>query len=164
MTTKLAAARIATASGIRVRLADGRDPAVLDALLAGNGWARCSIPPPLRCRIARVGWPMPCWPRAASPWMPAPSGPWSIRGLPCWRWGSGPVEGDFRRRDAVRLLAADGRELGRGLCSLSSDELRQVVGLSSEAVRSRLGAGGDAVGDAVVHRDHLVLTSVPPPA
>lgn len=36
MTTKLTAARIATSSGIRVRLADGRDPAVLDALLAGE--------------------------------------------------------------------------------------------------------------------------------
>ncbi len=36
MTTKLAAARIATSSGIRVRLADGRDPAVLDALFDGE--------------------------------------------------------------------------------------------------------------------------------
>ncbi len=33
MTTKLAAARIATASGITVQLADGRDPARLEALL-----------------------------------------------------------------------------------------------------------------------------------
>ena len=36
MTTKLAAARIATASGIQVRLADGRDPRVLEQLLAGE--------------------------------------------------------------------------------------------------------------------------------
>ena len=32
MTTKLAAARIATASGIQVRLADGRDPQVLEQI------------------------------------------------------------------------------------------------------------------------------------
>ncbi len=65
------------------------------------------------------------------------------------------VEGEFRRREAVRLLSSEGRELGRGLCSLSSEEVRQVAGLSSEEVRRRLGA----VGDAVVHRDHLVLTA-----
>ena len=36
MTTKLSAARIATASGITVQLADGRDPARLEALLQGE--------------------------------------------------------------------------------------------------------------------------------
>ena len=49
----------------------------------------------------------------------------------------GPVE-------AVRLLASDGRELGRGLASLSSTELRELMGSS---------------GVEVVHRDQLVLTS-----
>ena len=67
------------------------------------------------------------------------------------------IEGSFSRRDAVRLLSLDGRELGRGLTSLGSDELAQVLGQSSEAVRLRLGA----VGDAVVHRDQLVLTPSP---
>jgi glutamate 5-kinase len=52
------------------------------------------------------------------------------------------------------VLASDGRELGRGLSTLSSEELRQIKGLSSEEVRRRLGT----VGDAVVHRDQLVLT------
>ena len=36
MTTKLAAARIATASGITVHLADGRDPSRLEDLLQGG--------------------------------------------------------------------------------------------------------------------------------
>ena len=67
------------------------------------------------------------------------------------------VEGHFSRRDAVRVLASDGRELGRGLSTLSSEELRRVMGLSSEEVRRQLGP----VGDAVVHRDHLVLTGPP---
>ena len=52
--------------------------------------------------------------------------------------------GDFERREAVRLLASDGRELGRGLASLSSTELRELMGSS---------------GVEVVHRDQLVLTS-----
>ena len=52
-------------------------------------------------------------------------------------------------------MALDGRELGRGLCALSSDELSRVIGQSSEVLQRTLGAD---VGDAVVHRDHLVLT------
>ena len=36
MTTKLAAARIATASGITVHLADGRDQRMLETMLAGG--------------------------------------------------------------------------------------------------------------------------------
>ena len=53
------------------------------------------------------------------------------------------VEGDFGRREAVRLLASDGRELGRGLATLSSAEVRELMGRA---------------GVEVVHRDQLVLT------
>jgi len=52
------------------------------------------------------------------------------------------VEGDFRAREAVRLLAADGRELGRGLATLDSDSLRGLIGRE---------------GVQVVHRDQLAL-------
>jgi glutamate 5-kinase len=59
----------------------------------------------------------------------------------------------------VRILTRDGRELGRGLTTVSSVELREIMGLASEEVRRRLGP----VGDAVVHRDHLVLTVLDSP-
>jgi glutamate 5-kinase len=78
MTTKLAAARIATSSGIRVHLADGRDPAVLDALLASHR--------PSHSAIARAGLPMPCCRRAVCGWMAALNGP-SASAVPrCWPW------------------------------------------------------------------------------
>jgi glutamate 5-kinase len=155
MTTKLAAARIATASGIRVRLADGRDPAVLEALLAGEpvGTLFRPSPEPL---ADRKGWLAHAL---------LPKGSLTIdggaekalleRGASLLAVGIRAIEGSFSRPDAVRLLSLDGRELGRGLTSLGSDELAQVLGQSSEAVRLRLGA----VGDAVVHRDQLVLTT-----
>lgn len=69
------------------------------------------------------------------------------------------VEGRFGRHEPVRLLSGDGRELGRGLTALASDELEGILGLPSEEVRRRLGP----VGDAVVHRDQLVLTPGSPP-
>jgi len=153
MTTKLRAARIATSSGIRVRLADGRDPAVLEALFAGE-------------RVGTVFQP------SASPlpdrkrWLAhalLPKGALRIdagaeaalleRGASLLAVGIQALEGEFSRGEPVRILSPEGRELGRGLCSLSSGELRGLLGLESEERRRRLGG----VRDAVVHRDQLVL-------
>jgi glutamate 5-kinase len=153
MTTKLRAARIATSSGIRVRLADGRDPAVLQALFAGE-------------RVGTVFQP------SASPlsdrkrWLAhalLPKGGLRIdagaeaallqRGASLLAVGIQAVEGEFGRGEPVRILASQGKELGRGLCSLSSDELNAILALASEERRRRLAD----VREAVVHRDQLVL-------
>ena len=145
MTTKLAAARIATASGIQMRLADGRDPAVLEALLAGESRGtlfRASSQP----LSSRKGWLAHAL---------LPKGSISVdagaeqallgRGASLLAAGVRSVEGCFERREPVRVLSLDGRELARGLAALSSAEVQQ-----------RIGQRG-----LVVHRDHLVLTARP---
>lgn len=158
MTTKLAAARIATSSGIRVRLADGRDPAVLDALLAGERLGTVFQPSP-KPLPDRKGWLAHALLPKGKLWIdPGAERAVVERGASLLAVGIRQVDGRFERRDAVRLMALDGRELGRGLCALSSDELGRVIGQSSEALQRTLGAD---VGDAVVHRNHLVLTAVP---
>lgn len=153
MTTKLRAARIATSSGIRVRLADGRDPAVLEALFAGEQvgtvFQPSSSPLPDRKR----------WLAHAL----LPKGDLRIdagaeaallqRGASLLAVGLDWVEGEFGRGEPVRILSSQGRELGRGLCGLSSDELRALLDLHGEERRRRLGE----VPGAVVHRDQLVL-------
>ncbi len=155
MTTKLAAARIATSSGIRVRLADGRDPAVLEALLAGEKLGTVFQPSP-QPLPDRKGWLAHALVPKGKLWIdPGAERALLERGASLLAVGIRQVDGRFQRRDAVRLMALDGRELGRGLSALSSEELTQVIGQSSEAVQRTLGA---EVGDAVVHRDHLVLT------
>jgi glutamate 5-kinase len=155
MTTKLAAARIATSSGIRVRLADGRDPAVLEALLAGAALGTVFHPSPSPLPD-RKGWLAHAL---------LPKGTLHIdagaehallnQGASLLAVGIQTVEGRFGRREPVRVLASDGRELGRGLCTFSSDELERIIGLSSQAVRERLGVAAEAV----IHRDVLVLTA-----
>lgn len=142
MTTKLAAARIATSSGIRVRLADGRDPSVLDALLAGEKvgtlFQPSSAPLPDRKRwLAHA-----LLPKGALKLDAGAERALVERGASLLAVGVVAVEGDFSPQEAVRLLAADGRELGRGLCGMGSDELRSLVGQA---------------GVEVVHRDQLVL-------
>jgi glutamate 5-kinase len=144
MTTKLAAARIATASGISVRLADGRDPAVLEQLLAGQSTGTLFRPSPTPLSD-RKGWLAHAL---------LPKGTLTVdagaeralvqQGASLLAVGVTAVEGLFERRDAVRLLNPEGRELGRGLCAFSSSELQ-----------TRSASQG-----VVVHRDHLVLTGV----
>ena len=142
MTTKLSAARIATASGIQVRLADGRDPAVLNALLAGE--PRGTLFRPSATPLSdRKGWLAHAL---------LPKGTITIdagaerallqQGASLLAVGVRQVEGNFSRRDAVRVLSLEGRELARGLSAMNSDELKE-----------RKGQRG-----LVVHRNHLVIT------
>ena len=142
MTTKLAAARIATSSGIRVRLADGRDPAVLDALLAGEALGTVFQPSatPLPDRKRWLAHAL--LPKGSLRLDAGAERALRERGASLLAVGVTAVEGDFAAREAVRLLAADGRELGRGLALLASRELRQRMGRE---------------GVAAVHRDQLVL-------
>jgi glutamate 5-kinase len=63
------------------------------------------------------------------------------------------VVGSFRRGDAVTLVDAGGKELGRGLAAYSSDEARAIRGQQSEKIEAILGYRGRSV---MVHRDDLV--------
>jgi glutamate 5-kinase len=69
------------------------------------------------------------------------------------------VKGDFDAGDAVELIERDAvaggrlRPLAKGICSYSADELRQVIGMKSEAVRAVL----PRATDEAIHRDYLVV-------
>ena len=153
MTTKLTAARIATSSGIRVRLADGRDPNVLEALLAGEKLGTVFHPSPTPL-TDRKGWLAHAL---------LPKGNLRIdqgaeralidRGASLLAVGIQAVEGLFERGEPVRVVTSDGRELARGLTSFNSQELGEIIGLGNDEVRRRLGT----VAEAVIHRDQLVL-------
>jgi len=142
MTTKLSAARIATASGIQVRLADGRDPAVLNAVLAGE--PRGTLFRPSETPLSdRKGWlAHALLPKGSITIDAGAERALLDQGASLLAVGVRQVEGDFNRRDAVRLLSLDGRELARGLTAMDSDELQE-----------RKGQRG-----LVVHRDQLVIT------
>ena len=68
------------------------------------------------------------------------------------------VHGDFDAGDAVEIAeTAAGRErgrtLGKGICNYSAEELRQVLGMKSAAVREIM----PRATEEAVHRDYLVL-------
>ena len=148
MTTKLSAARIATASGIQVRLADGRDPAVLNALLGGAQLGTLFRPSdtPLS---NRKGWlAHALLPKGSITVDAGAERALLQQGASLLAAGVRAVEGSFGQREAVQVLNQEGRELARGLSAMDSDTLQRC-----------LGQGGLGSSGIVVHRDQLVVTS-----
>ena len=65
------------------------------------------------------------------------------------------VRGEFEAGDAVRIVAADGSEIGRGLTRLGALDAARAAGKKGRELENVLGSGtSDAV---LVHKDDLVL-------
>jgi glutamate 5-kinase len=153
MITKLRAARLATAGGADVVIASGREPDVLQRLVAGESIG--SLFPATGDRMeSRKRWIL--------------SG-LSVRGsvivdegaaralrerntslLPA---GVKDVCGSFERGDAIEVTAG-GERIASGIANYSSGELDQICGAKSSQIASILGYD---YGAEAVHRDNLVL-------
>jgi glutamate 5-kinase len=152
MRTKVEAARIAVSAGCRMAIASGRVARPVRALLSG----------------AKATWFLPsATPGAArKQWIAGtlqPRGAVRVdvgaeRALATGRSllpaGVTHVDGEFERGDAVRVCAADGRELARGLIAYDAGEARAIAGRQSTAIAETLGYVGR---DEMIHRDDLVL-------
>lgn len=64
------------------------------------------------------------------------------------------VKGDFDRGEAIRILSANGKILGKGLVAYDATETRAIMGKKSEAFESLIGYKGKS---ALIHRDDMVL-------
>jgi glutamate 5-kinase len=64
------------------------------------------------------------------------------------------VEGAFRRGELVACVAADGREVARGLVNYSAEETRRVMGQASERIETLLGYVDEP---ELIHRDDMVV-------
>jgi glutamate 5-kinase len=64
------------------------------------------------------------------------------------------VEGGFQAGQVISIQDEQGNEVGRGISSFSAQEIRQIQGAQSEAVRGILGRSCPA---EVIHRDNLVV-------
>ncbi len=152
MRSKVAAAEMASASGIPAVVCDGTSAGTLAAAAAGESTgtrfaAKASKAPRFKL-----------WLKYAKPshgTLVVDAGAARVlreSGSSLLPVGITAVEGDFRAGDAVEV-AADGTVIGKGIVDFSSAELLQVIGLKSDEVRERL---PDAA-DEVIHRDRFVL-------
>jgi glutamate 5-kinase len=155
MVTKIEAARIATAAGVRTVIANGRNPANILQVLTGHGIGTIFEPQP-RPFNARQRWlahgvvPTGQLYLDAGAVQAVQSGGKSL--LPA---GIVEIVGDFDSQDAVKLCDRQGQEIARGLVNYSSDELHRIRGQKTEAIPRILGYVG---AETIVHRDNLVLS------
>ncbi len=154
MVTKIAAARIATAAGVRTVITEGRFPHNIEKILQGE---------PLGTHFE----PQPQPSRARKRWIAhglIPVGKLYLDqgaveaicqgGKSLLAAGITAVEGEFDPAEAVQLCDHNRAEIARGLVNYSSAELRQIRGRQSHEIRAILGYAG---AETVVHRDNLVL-------
>jgi glutamate 5-kinase len=145
MASKLAAAKIATWSGVETVIADAARPGVLAAALAGEAGAGTVF----RARSARLS--------ARKLWIAfalGSSGSLIVdegaraalteRGRSLLAAGVTAVTGGFRPEDAVEIAGPDGRVFAKGLVRLHAERAAEWMGRRSQVV---------------VHRDDLVLVT-----
>ncbi len=132
--TKLTAAKIATESGIKVHLADGRAPKILGDLLDGNrkSWLAHAIKPVGEIQLDDGA-----------------SEAIKNKGASLLLVGVKKVSGDFIANQPVKVMNDEGEEIAKGISSMSSDAIKIGINSRSDKTGSPL----------VIHRDVLVLTS-----
>lgn len=152
MRSKVAAARVASSSGIEVAICDGTAPGTLAAAVAGEPAGTRFAPHPERVGSFKL------WLRHAKPvrgTLAVDGGAARVlreRGSSLLPVGIVAVRGSFEAGDAVEVVC-DGEAVGRGIASYSSAELERIKGLRSAEVRKLM---PHAIEEAV-HRDRFVL-------
>ena len=155
MATKLEAAQKATASGIPMVIASGREEGMLGRVLAGEAVGTYFSPRADRLAARKR------WIAFAVP----PQGRLTVdagalralrdEGRSLLPSGIVEVEGEFAAGDVVAVVGhADGRELGRGLVNFDAVELRKIRGAQTRQIEERLGYRSV---DEVIHRDNWVM-------
>jgi glutamate 5-kinase len=154
MTTKLAAARIATSTGVRTVITQGKQPQNILKILQGEDLGTQFEPQP-KTDNARKRWiTYGLIPMGKLYLDSGAVRAISHQGTSLLPAGIIAVEGEFSASDAVQLCNQEGVELGRGLVNYNSSEIEQIKGHHSNEIAQILGYDG---ADTVVHRNNLVM-------
>ena len=155
MASKLKAARMVTASGIPMLLANGTKAGILTALLLEGRLAGTLFLPSGKNRIgARKRWL--CFTAHPKGALIVDAGAREAllnRGRSLLASGVRRLEGRFRKGDLVSIRDEQNEEFGRGLVNYPDSELEKIQGLKSEAIAALLGRKAEEV----IHRDSLVI-------
>ncbi|MBE9190401.1 glutamate 5-kinase [Gloeocapsopsis crepidinum LEGE 06123] len=154
MLTKVSAARIATAAGVRTAITDGRSPHNIKRILQGEPLGT-QFEPQLQPTNARKRWI--AYGLIPSGKLYLDSGALTAicqGGKSLLAAGISAVEGEFDSQEAVQLCDQYGNEVARGVVNYSSNELQQIRGRHSREIATILGYEG---AETVIHRDNLVL-------
>ncbi len=154
MITKIEAAKMATASGITVVIADGRETDIILRLAAGEAIGTCFMP--LTDKLeSRKRWMVSYLSTKSR--LTVDSG--AARALRKQKrsllaTGIKEVEGEFQRGDVVTIYDPKGSILGCGISNYSSSDISAIKGTHSREIATLLGYD---YGSEVVHRNNLVV-------
>ena len=152
MATKLAAARIATHSGVAMMICDGSTNAPLSALDAG---AKSSIfTAQIAPHTARKNWIASALDSAGTLVIDNGAKDALSKGRSLLPAGITAVSGVFERGDLIDIYDLDGKLIARGLASYSSDEATMLKGHKSTDFEKLIGYQGRA---ELIHADDLVV-------
>ncbi len=154
MITKIEAAKLTTASGITVVIADGREPDIILRLAAGEA-------------IGTRFWPLTDKLESRKRWMVSylssksrltvdSGAARAVRKQKRSLLATGIqwIEGEFQRGDVVTIYDHKGSILGCGISNYSAGDIRNIKGAHSKEFATLLGYD---YGSEVVHRNNLVV-------
>ncbi|MGI8461365.1 MAG: glutamate 5-kinase [Solirubrobacterales bacterium] len=152
MSSKVAAAEMASSSGIPVVICDGTAPGTLASAVAGERVGTRFTPRPERTPSFKL------WLRYAKPArgrVVVDDGAARVlreQGSSLLPVGVVAVDGGFAAGDAVEVVC-DGAVVGKGIANYSAAELGLIKGMRTDRVREQM----PHASDEVVHRDNFVL-------
>jgi glutamate 5-kinase len=154
MRSKIRAARLATAAGESVIIANGSTPGILDTIFAAEPVGTLFLP---------HGSTVPAWKRWLG-YTAQPKGRLVVdagarnavqnKGRSLLPIGIVHVVGAFGKGDIVALCDSEGAEFARGLTNYSATDVGRILGLRTEQVGEVLGT---LPYEEVIHRDNLVV-------
>ncbi len=154
MATKLQAARLASHSGVSTVIARGHEPNVLQRILQGEN-VGTRIPASTDRLQSRKRWLLAEIPRGTLHIDAGAAHVLQRSGASLLPVGVTRVEQEFQRGEVLQVCGPDGNTIARGLSSYNSRDLRSLCGQRSGRISAILGY---SYGDAVIHRNNLVLS------
>ncbi len=152
--TKIEAAKLATASGVTVVIADGRKPDII--LRLANGEKVGTIFPPIVTKLeSRQRWMLSGLSTRGK--LVVDSGAalaLKRQNRSLLAAGIMQVEGKFQRGDIVNIYDPDGSRLGCGITNYNSTDIVVIKGVHSRKIATTLGYD---YGSEVIHRNNLVI-------
>jgi glutamate 5-kinase len=154
MTTKIEAAKLATACGITTIIASGQEPNVL--IRVGRGEAIGTRFRPITTKLeSRERWMLSGLSTKGKLVVDAGAAlALKKQNRSLLAAGITGVEGDFQRGDIVNIHDPQGNPLGCGLTNYSSADIAAIKGAHSRKIATLLGYD---YGSEVVHRNNLVV-------
>ena len=153
MRAKLEAARLAARYGVSTVIVDGAHRGAIGRVLRGDDTGT-HVHASNRQLSSRKHWIASLKPRGSLHLDEGAVRAIAERGRSLLPIGIVEVEGQFGRGDPVRCLAGDGEEVARALSAYDAREVEMIKGQRTPRIEPLLGYTN---GDAVVHRDDLVL-------